>query len=129
MGNTCCEIFVTDKGFVFIVPLKSKEKVILEVKLFAKEVGASDEFICDAMRVFCTEIGTMLRVLEEGTLWANKAELYIGLIKEAAQKDKKNLTNPLLCVITVLSKECTSTILQLRIPLSSTAPPLIQPLQ
>eukprot|EP00957_Ditylum_brightwellii_P048265 3663103-Ditylum_brightwellii.AAC.1 len=41
------------------------------------------------MRAFCAEIGTTLRVLEEGTLWANKAELYLGLIKEAVQKDMK----------------------------------------
>eukprot|EP00957_Ditylum_brightwellii_P184897 14081792-Ditylum_brightwellii.AAC.1 len=31
----------------------------------------------------------MLRVLEEGAQWANKAELYIGLIKEAVCKDMK----------------------------------------
>eukprot|EP00957_Ditylum_brightwellii_P107241 8182864-Ditylum_brightwellii.AAC.1 len=31
----------------------------------------------------------MLRVLEEGTPWANKAELYIGPIKDAVQKDMK----------------------------------------
>ena len=34
-------------------------------------------------------MGTTLRVLEEGTPWANKAELYIGLIKEAVRKDMK----------------------------------------
>ena len=32
-------------------------------------------------------IGTTLRALEEGTPWSNKAELYIGLIKEAVRKD------------------------------------------
>eukprot|EP00957_Ditylum_brightwellii_P155111 11807756-Ditylum_brightwellii.AAC.1 len=41
------------------------------------------------MRAFCAEIGTMLRVPDEGILWGNKAELYIGLIKEAVQKDMK----------------------------------------
>ena len=90
-GNNCCELFVTDKGFFYIVPLKSKGEVLLALKQFAKEVGASDAFICDAareqtshpMRAFCAEIGTTLRVLEEGTPWANKAELDIGLIKEA----------------------------------------------
>eukprot|EP00957_Ditylum_brightwellii_P022178 1673421-Ditylum_brightwellii.AAC.1 len=56
------------------VPLKSKGEDLLAVKLFAKEVGAKDASICDAaieqishpMREFCTEIGTTLRVLEEG---------------------------------------------------------------
>eukprot|EP00957_Ditylum_brightwellii_P044630 3383788-Ditylum_brightwellii.AAC.1 len=90
-GNTCCELFVTDKGFVSVVPLKSKEEVLLAVKIFAKEVGALDAFIYDTagektsrpMRAFCAEIGTTIRVLEEGPPWANKAELYIGLLKEA----------------------------------------------
>eukprot|EP00957_Ditylum_brightwellii_P180413 13743038-Ditylum_brightwellii.AAC.1 len=60
------------------------------MKLFAKEVGALDALIFDAaeeqttlpMKALCAEIGKMLRVLEEGTPWANKAELYVGLIKE-----------------------------------------------
>eukprot|EP00957_Ditylum_brightwellii_P201323 15325094-Ditylum_brightwellii.AAC.1 len=47
------------------------------------------------MRAFCAEIVTTLWVLEEGILWANRAELYIGLIKEAVQKDMKESTCPL----------------------------------
>eukprot|EP00957_Ditylum_brightwellii_P115037 8774555-Ditylum_brightwellii.AAC.1 len=68
-ANTFCKLVVTDKGFVHVVPLKSKAEVLLEVKLFAKEVGALDALICDAageqishpMRAFCAEIGTMLK--------------------------------------------------------------------
>jgi hypothetical protein len=33
--------------------------------------------------------------LEEGTPWANKVELYIGLIKEAVRKDMKEPDCPL----------------------------------
>ena len=44
---------------------------------------------------FCQEIGTTLHVLEEGTLWANKAKLHIGLIKEAVRKDMKDSDCPL----------------------------------
>ena len=40
-------------------------------------------------------MGTTLRVLEEGTPWANKAELYIGLMKEAVRKDMKESNCPL----------------------------------
>ena len=73
------------------------------VKQFAKTVGAPDALITDAakaetskaMRQFCNEIGTTLRVLEEGTPWANKAELYIGIIKEAVRKDMKDSNCPL----------------------------------
>ena len=39
------------------------------------------------VRKFCNDIGTTLRALEEGTPWSNKAELYIGLLKEAVHKD------------------------------------------
>ena len=40
-------------------------------------------------------MGTTLWVLEEGTPWTNKAELYIGLNKEAAYKDMKEAGGPL----------------------------------
>eukprot|EP00957_Ditylum_brightwellii_P124443 9484066-Ditylum_brightwellii.AAC.1 len=68
------------------------------VKEFAKVVGAPVAIICDAARKqksenlkkFLGELDTMLRVLEEGTPWANKAELYIGLMKEAVRKDMKS---------------------------------------
>eukprot|EP00957_Ditylum_brightwellii_P086602 6589455-Ditylum_brightwellii.AAC.1 len=74
----------------------------MAVKLFAKEVGVPAAFICDAageqtsppMRSFFTDIGTMLRVLEEGIPWAYKAELYICIIKEADQKDMKESNCP-----------------------------------
>jgi hypothetical protein len=101
--NTCCQLFVTDKGFVYVVPMKSKSEVLQAVKEFAKEIGAPEAIICDAareqksksLRKFLGEIGTTLRVLEEGTPWANKAELYIGLIKEAVRKDMKDSYCPL----------------------------------
>ncbi len=46
-GNTCCQLFVTDKGFVYVVPMKRKIEVLLAVKQFAKEIGAPDAIICD----------------------------------------------------------------------------------
>jgi hypothetical protein len=47
------------------------------------------------LRKFLGEIGTTLRIMGEGTPWANKAELYIGLIKEAVQKDLNDSDCPL----------------------------------
>jgi hypothetical protein len=103
-NNTCCQLlFVTDKGFVYAVPMKSKAEVLQAVKPFVKEIGALEAIICDMageqtsqpLRKFCNEIGTTLRVLEEETPWANKAELYIGLIKEAVRKDMKDSKCPL----------------------------------
>ena len=73
------------------------------VKQFAKEIGAPDAIISDGareqtsddLRRFLQSIGTSLRVLEEGTPWANKAELYIRLIKEAVCQDMKASSCPL----------------------------------
>ena len=102
-GHTCCQLFVTDKGFIYVVPMRTKSEVLQAVKQCVKEIGAPDAIICDmsrekasrSLRKFCGEIGTTLRVLEEGTPWENKAELYIGLIKEAVRKDMKDSNCPL----------------------------------
>ena len=102
-GNTCCQLFVTDKGFMHVVPMKRKSEVLMAVKIFAKEIGAPDALICDMskeqtssdMKIFLNEIGTTLRALEEGTPWANKAELYIKLMKEAVRKDMREANSPL----------------------------------
>jgi hypothetical protein len=98
-------LFVSDKGFVFVVPMETKNgaDILQAVKEFAKEVEAPDAIMFDAtreqkshdVRKFLGEVGTTLRVLEEGTPWANKAELYIGLIKEAVRKDMKASNSPL----------------------------------
>eukprot|EP00957_Ditylum_brightwellii_P027921 2109019-Ditylum_brightwellii.AAC.1 len=83
--------------------MKSKSEVEQAVKQFAKEIGAPDAIVCDAsgeqmkkpLKRFLSEIGTTLQILEEGTLWANKAKLYIGLLKEAVCKDMKASNCPL----------------------------------
>ena len=58
-------------------------------------MGAPNIIICDATRKqksaelknFCTEIKIFFRVLEKDTLWTNKTEFYIGLIKETVYKN------------------------------------------
>ena len=75
--------------------MKRKSEVLLAIKQFPKEIGAPDSFVADMsgeqmsseVKKFCNDIGTTLRALEEGTPWSNKAELYIGLIKEAVIKE------------------------------------------
>ena len=81
-GNLCCQLFVTDKGFLYVVPLKSKSKVVSAVKQFTKEIWAPDAIVCDMsmeqtspeIKTFLNDKGTTLRGLEEGMPWANKAE-------------------------------------------------------
>jgi hypothetical protein len=36
--NTCCQLFMTDKGFVYVVPMTSKSEVLQAVKQFTKEI-------------------------------------------------------------------------------------------
>ena len=103
-GNTCCQVFVTDKNFVYVVPMKSKREIPQALKQFAKAVGAPDALICDfsgeqnsdEVRRFLSDIGTTLRALEEGTPWSNKAELYIGLLKQGVRKDMLEANCPLV---------------------------------
>ena len=49
-GNICAQLFVTDKGFLHIIPMKKKSEVFQAVKLFAKGIGAPDAIICDASK-------------------------------------------------------------------------------
>ena len=92
-----------DKGFIYVVPMKRKSEVLLAIKQFAKEIGVPDSFVADMsgeqmsseVKKFCNDIGTTLRALEEGTPQSNKAELYIGLIKEAVRKDMCVSNSPL----------------------------------
>jgi hypothetical protein len=101
-GHTCMQIFVTDKGFIYAVPMTARSDVSKAIKLFAKEIGAPDAIICNAaceqipkeVRTFCTKMGTALRALQEDTPWANRADLYIGLVKEATHKDMKESDCP-----------------------------------
>ena len=55
------------------------------------------EQMSQEVRNFCNDIGTTLQALEEGTPWSNKAELYIGLLKEAVQKDMRE-SDWLMCL-------------------------------
>ena len=101
-GNICCQLFVTDKGFVYVVPMCNKSKVMQAVKLFAKEVAAPDVIISDMsgeqtskdLRKVCAEISTMLKFFEEGTLWSNKAELYLKIVKESLQHPAGRIADP-----------------------------------
>jgi hypothetical protein len=83
--------------------MKSEAKALKAVKQFAKEIGAPEATTCDkagkqtsqALKRFWQEIGATLRVIKEGTPWANKAKLCIGLIKEAVRKCMKESDRPL----------------------------------
>ena len=48
------------------------------------------------MKDFCNKIGTNLKLLEQGTQWANRAELYVGLVKEAVRNYIRLSHSPLV---------------------------------
>ena len=54
-GNNCAQLFVTDKGFVYIVPMTKESDVLQAVKQLVKVIGATDAIICDAARAQTSE--------------------------------------------------------------------------
>ena len=65
--------FVSDKGYVFIVPMKSAIEFPNALQMFSKEVGVPIYFIADPLprqkykqvRQFCHKIEIKLRLLED----------------------------------------------------------------
>ena len=70
-GNMCMQLFVSDKGFVYVVPMKSKGESPTALKMFAKEIGVPLALILDPageqssnkVKQFCHETGTTLRAI------------------------------------------------------------------
>ncbi len=44
-GHNCCQLFVANKGVVYVFLMKTKGEVLQEVKQFAKEFGMPDALI------------------------------------------------------------------------------------
>ena len=88
----------------YVVPMQRKSEVLQAIKQFAKEIGAPTSIFADMsseqmshdVQKFCNNIGTTLWALEEITPWSNKAELYIGLLKEAVRKDMRESNSPMI---------------------------------
>ena len=102
--NTCCQVFVSDKGFVAVYPMRHQRDFQDALHLFCKEIGVPTTLVADShpsqtskeVRRFCDQVGTTLRQLEKSTQWANRAELYIGLLKEAVRKDMRQSNAPMV---------------------------------
>ena len=46
-GNTCCQLFVSDKGFLYVVPMRLRSMVPQALRQFTKEIGTPEAIICD----------------------------------------------------------------------------------
>ena len=102
-GNTCAQIFVTDKGYVLVMCMKKRKDLYKAVKYFFKKLGVPNFIVADPIgehrggpaHKVCSEAGCDIRLLEKNTPWANRAELYIGLFKRAVKKDLMESNAPL----------------------------------
>ena len=102
--NKCCQVFVSDKGYVAVYPMKTQHEFETALHWFCKEIGVPVELIVDgfsaqtttSVKRFCDQVGTTLKILERATPWANRAELYIGLLKEAVRKDMRESNSPMV---------------------------------
>ena len=80
-GNRCCQLFVTEKGFVYVVTTKSKNRddILSTLKQFTKEIGAPEAIICDGsgeqtaieVNKYCGDIGTTLIIFDQGVPSSN----------------------------------------------------------
>ena len=103
-GNSCMQIFVTDKGFVWVCPLRKESDIHLAVKLFFKTIGVPDAIICDNAKAqvqgetekLCRLAGTVIRQIEPHTQWSNRAELYVGLFKNGVRNTMKETNCPMV---------------------------------
>jgi len=97
-------MFVSDCGFMYVYPMKSKSEIPDAIKAFAKEIGVPTALILDPegtqrsdkIDKITKEMGCKLKFLERRTQWANLAELYIGLMKKAVLRDMKGKDSPLI---------------------------------
>ena len=102
--NKACQLFVSDKGYVAVYPMERVGNFETALHLFCKEIGVPLTIVADphpsqtsySVRRFCDQVGTTLRLLEKSTQWANRAELYIGLLKEAVRKDLRQSNAPMV---------------------------------
>ena len=90
-----------------VYPFCETTKFLSTLRLFAKDVGSPKIFVLDPhpaqekreVKDFCNKIGTTLKVLENETQWADRAEIYIGLMKEAMRKDMQEMHSSLVHVL------------------------------
>ena len=86
------QLFVSDKGFLFVVPMKYKSKFSDALNLFAKEIGVSTQLIIDPLgeqlsnksKEVSHGMGLDMRWLEESKPCN---EIYIGILKAAIRQD------------------------------------------
>ena len=88
-GYTMLQVFVFDEGLIAVYPMERKKDFHDCLQVFCKEIGVPISLVGDlsgeqaskAIKRDRNQVHTTLRILEEHTQWANRAELYIGLLE------------------------------------------------
>ena len=94
---------MSDTGYMYIYSMKLKTEIPNAVNAFAKQIGVPTSLILDPegtqtsreLNKIMKDVCCPLKFLARRTQWANLAELYIGLLKEAVRKDMKDSDSPL----------------------------------
>ena len=101
-GFICAQIFATEFGWAYPVPMTGKKDVHLAVKKVFKRYGVPPALVCDAareqiwgeVRVLCNHSGTGLVYLKRGTHNANNAEQSIETLKQGTKSDLRTSNTP-----------------------------------
>ena len=70
-GYKCMQMFVSEKGYIYVVPTNSPKEFPEALKIFAKEVGVPEAVIADShccnkskeVKQFCHKIGTTMGII------------------------------------------------------------------
>ena len=73
--NKCCQVFVSNKGYISVQPMNYQHKFETSLNWFCKEVGVPVDMIEDGFssqkkpngKQFCDQIETTLKILESAT--------------------------------------------------------------
>ena len=103
-GNTMMQLFFSEKDFVYIVPMESREEIHLTLKMFANEIGvtlylildSSGEQNSDKVTKMCHKMGTTLNKPKESTQNANLDERYVGITSTLIRKDLRKSDVPVV---------------------------------
>ena len=103
-GYTCAQLFVTDFGWCKVKPMKLRSELPLVLKSVFKEDGVPEKMICDgapeqvsgeAARL-CQLADCTVQQLERGTLWSNRAEGNVGIVKSEILLELKESNCPMV---------------------------------
>ena len=110
--NTCCQLFVTDKGFVYVVPMRQRSDLLAAMKQFAKEIGAPDAIGCDMSKRHPKQFDTSATTLahryapwKRGCLGVTKPNSTSGYSRKLSKRTRGKPIPHLLVGITVLRRE------------------------